>query len=97
MIHTRPVGIDTRPGAVEIVAELQGRTIGTVTVWRESVNIFYCTALRVDPAHRRQGIGRSLMRAAEEHARAHNATIWVTVNESNADALAFFKAIGLRH
>ena len=30
MIHTRPVGIDTRPGAVEIVAELQGRTIGTV-------------------------------------------------------------------
>ena len=97
MIHTRPVGIDTRPGAVEIVAELQGRTIGTVTVWRESANIFIaprCALTRRIAA--RASAARSCA-PPRNSARAHNATIRVTVNESNADALAFFKAIGLRH
>jgi ribosomal protein S18 acetylase RimI-like enzyme len=95
MIHARPAERADQPDAVEIVAELGGRVVGTVTVWRESANIYYATALHVDREHRRQGVGTRLMAAAEAHAAAHGARIRVTIAENNLAARAFFGAIGL--
>ena len=92
----RPVGGDVAPGEIEIIAQIGNRIVGTVTVARKSANFYYATALYVDPAHRRQGIGRKLMAAAEEHARAHNAQIRVEVGEENWGARAFFGATGWR-
>jgi ribosomal protein S18 acetylase RimI-like enzyme len=81
---------------VTIVAELNGRTIGEVTCWRESRNIFYVTNLFVHREFRRQRIGTALMRAAEEHAAANGARVRVTIAENNLAARAFFGAIGSR-
>ena len=77
-----------------IVAELNGRIVGEVTVSRMSANFYYATALYVEPEFRRRGIGRELMRAAEDHARAHNAQIRVEVAEGNWGARAFFGGTG---
>lgn len=94
MIHVRPVGIDARPGVIEIVAELGERIVGTVTLWPESSDVYYATRLHVDRDHRRQKIGTRLMAAAEAFAAERNAKIRVTVNDPVA--LSFFRAIGLR-
>jgi ribosomal protein S18 acetylase RimI-like enzyme len=93
-VRTRAAAEDDPPGAVEIVAEVGKRCVGSVVCWRESANIFYCTRLFVQPEFRRRGIGRSLIMACEEHARAHNATIRVSVAESNLGGRAFFGALG---
>ena len=56
-----------------IVAERDGRIVGTVIAgwdgWR-----FHLYRLAVDPAERRQGIGRALLAAAEERFAALGAT-----------------------
>jgi ribosomal-protein-alanine N-acetyltransferase len=45
----------------------------------------------VDPAHRRNGVGTLLLRAAISAAQAHNAkTIYLEVRESNRAAIAFY-------
>jgi ribosomal protein S18 acetylase RimI-like enzyme len=54
------------------------------------------TALFVDPAHRRQGVGTRLMAAAEQYAAERGAQIRVSVNESSWGARAFFGAINFK-
>jgi ribosomal protein S18 acetylase RimI-like enzyme len=52
--------------------------------------------LAVAPDHRRAGLGRMLMAAAEQWLRARGAPkIQLMVREDNADALGFYEALGL--
>jgi ribosomal protein S18 acetylase RimI-like enzyme len=54
-------------------------------------------AMYVSPAHLRQGIGRALWKAGEQHlagAAFEDATLWVL--EENAPARAFYAALGFR-
>ena len=81
-------------GEVEIVAELGGRVVGTVTVSRKSANFYYATALHVEPEFRRRGIGRALMAAVEAYAAERGAKIRVEVPEDNWGARAFFGGTG---
>jgi GNAT superfamily N-acetyltransferase len=83
-------------GDTTIVAEKSGREIGTVTIRRQSRNIFRVESLHVDREHRRQGIGRQLMAAAAEHARDHGAQIRMRLDEGNLAGRAFLVAVGLR-
>jgi len=51
--------------------------------------------LAVDPAHRRSGIARALMAAAEAHLRALGAPkVNLQVRRSNAGVVAFYEALG---
>jgi len=84
------------PGAL-IVAEADGRIVGSVIAgwdgWRGSVY-----RLAVAPDHRRDGLGRSLLRAAEDRlaelgARRQHAIVVGT----NASAVAFWRATDWEH
>lgn len=85
--------LERDPGAL-IVAEAGNRIVGSVIAgwdgWRGSVY-----RLAVAPGHRRDGLGRSLLRAAEDRladlgARRQHAIVVGT----NARAVAFWRASG---
>ena len=52
--------------------------------------------LAVDPAHRRGGLGRRMMAAAEDWLRGRGAPkIQLMVRDGNEEAIAFYEALGL--
>ena len=76
------------------VGELDGRIVATVMIGYEghrgSINY-----LAVDPDHRKRGFARRLMDEAERLLRADGCPkINLQVRRTNADVLAFYKAIG---
>jgi [ribosomal protein S18]-alanine N-acetyltransferase len=57
--------------------------------------VAYIQTIEVDPAFRRRGIARELLRLAEDSARqAHATYIWLHVDETNAAAIALYSACG---
>jgi ribosomal protein S18 acetylase RimI-like enzyme len=77
-----------------LVAELGGRVVGTIIVgwdgWRG--NLY---RLAVVPDHRRHGIGRALVRAAESHLRTHGMRrCSAIVLSDDTPAVEFWCALG---
>nr|WP_297280036.1 ribosomal protein S18-alanine N-acetyltransferase [uncultured Butyricicoccus sp.] len=65
--------------------------VGCQTVLDEG----YITNVAVDPAHRRQGVARTLLTELETRARAQNlAFVTLEVRASNAPAIALYTAAG---
>ena len=84
------------PGAL-IVAEVDGRTVGTVIAgwdgWRGSIY-----RLAVAPDQRRSGLGQALLRAAEERLAGLGARrLHAIVVESSDVAVAFWTASDWEH
>ena len=84
------------PGAL-IVAEVDGRIVGSVIAgwdgWRGAIY-----RLAVGPEHRRRGLGKSLLRAAEERLTGLGGRrVHAIVVEANADAVAFWDATDWEH
>ena len=86
-----------------VVAEVDGRAVGVVhlqvspALERERP-VAKIGALVVDDAYRGQGIGRALVQAVEDEARARGCELlFVTTSESRDDAHAFYERIGLTH
>jgi GNAT superfamily N-acetyltransferase len=64
------------------------------TPWRSGRTWGYVTSIQVDPGARGRGVGRMLMQAAEEWARAHGLEqllLWAA-----GDSPAFYEAVGFR-
>ena len=83
--------VGRQPGAL-IVAEVDGHIVGSVIAgwdgWRGSIY-----RLAVGPDQRRSGLGRALLRAAEDRLTALGARrLHAIVVESNDDAVAFWTA-----
>ena len=77
-----------------LVAEQAGRIVGSVMVGYDG-HRGWINYLAVDPDHRRSGIGRALVAAAEEHVAAlGGAKVNLQVRASNAAAIAFYRRIG---
>jgi ribosomal protein S18 acetylase RimI-like enzyme len=79
------------PGAL-IIADADGHVVGTVIAgwdgWRGAVY-----RLAVDAEHRRDGLGRSLLQAAEDRlAQLGARRLHAIVVGSNADGVAFWEA-----
>ncbi|MBY5973995.1 ribosomal protein S18-alanine N-acetyltransferase [Ferrimonas balearica] len=73
-----------------LVAEPGGFLLGRTTLDEAEI-----LTLAVDPAHRRQGLGRTLVAAFEETARARGATIaFLEVAADNAPAIALYLGAG---
>lgn len=79
-----------------MVALMGGVVVGTVMAGYEG-HRGWINYLAVAASHRRRGIGRALMGAAEEKLKALGCPkINLQVRRSNADVLGFYRAAGFR-
>ncbi len=83
-----------RDPAALILAQADGRTVGTVIAgwdgWRGSIY-----RLAVAPSHRRAGLGRRLVRAAEDRLSGAGASrLQAIVVETDGQAAGFWRASG---
>jgi len=83
-----------------LVAEVDGEVVGFAGV-HVSLAVEYdqpaakLSAIAVDEAHRRRGVGEALVKAAVQEARARGCgLIFLTTAERRADAHAFYAALG---
>ena len=86
------------------VAEAGGRVVGFVSVWarmksraieEREYEYAYVSDLVVLDGHRGRGLGRALLRSAEEHARREGATLLrIAVLARNAGALSLYESFG---
>lgn len=53
--------------------------------------------VHVAPAHRGHGLGRALVTAVIDHARAHVVLLQAAVGVANASALRLYESLGFRH
>jgi GNAT superfamily N-acetyltransferase len=93
--------IDSDPNNALIVAELDGRVVGTLQLtfipgmtyrgsWRALIE-----AVRVDRSVRSAGIGRKLVSwAVEQSARRGCRLVQLTSNKTRADAIRFYESLG---
>jgi ribosomal-protein-alanine N-acetyltransferase len=89
----------SQPGAYSLLAEANWSLAGFVLVslWRRRRQpaIAYVTTLDVHPSHRRMGLARRLMAAAESRAcHQKAATMTLHVHTGNAGAIAFYESLG---
>ncbi len=83
------------PGSTVLAADGEGGIAGSVMTGFDGHRgwVYY---LAVAPAHRRAGLGRALMEAAEAWLRERGAPkIQLMVREDNEAALGFYQALGL--
>lgn len=89
-----------QPGGTLLVAEAAGRPVGSIAYHVQPNPLTgqsegLVLHLRVDPAWRGQGIGRILIRAAEQHLRQAGARgVGVVVGLHATEALRFTTALG---
>ena len=94
-------GFGSRPEFELLVAETQQVHAGYALFYEVyepayAARGFYLADLCVGAAHRRQGIGRMLIDAVSEAARARGRTfVWWHTPPRNTEALAFYKGLNL--
>lgn len=71
--------------------------IGVAALFRDGHNEFELARMAVDPAYRRQGIGRTLALTALQHARDEGANrVSLGSNTKLAPAIAFYRSLGFK-
>jgi len=84
------LGGDTPPAVWVARAESTDRVVGFIAT-RPNRSALEISGLAVEPAHRRTGIGRALVRAAVRSARKRGfSTVELHVSTGNAEALALY-------
>jgi ribosomal-protein-alanine N-acetyltransferase len=81
-------------GQIVLIAEINGRICGFL-VARVTGDEAEILNTAVDPAHRRKGLGSTLLSAATSAGQAQNAkNIYLEVRESNSAAISFYRRHG---
>lgn len=82
---------------VFFVAEHRDRFVGCVYTERRAGSRGYIGMLAVDPSRQRTGLGRQLMRVAEQHClQAHCAEVLITVLNLRTELFPFYRSQGYR-
>lgn len=85
-----------RPDASLLVAEREGGVVGYAALWRQERDA-ELGDLAVAVAHRRAGLGTTLVEAAADDARERGAErLFLQVRESNEAALELYRSTGFR-
>ncbi len=100
-VRARLARVLERADHAVFVAEEGGALLGWIHVQAfESLSSEPCAliaGLAVDVEHRRRGVGRTLVAAAEDWARAHGlVTLRLRSRDSRAGAHAFYERLGFR-
>lgn len=97
-ILAHPDAIDIPPGQFEagdvIVAEEGGAALGFTAMFVRPDGQVELDGLFVDPDHWKAGVGRALIRAAENRAREHGANSLHVIG--NRDAGGFYTRVGFK-
>ena len=84
-----------RPGHLFVLAERDGRVVGTGALVEEGPGIGRLVRMSVDRAERGRGIGRALVRYLIEAARARgHRRLLVETNDDWHDAIGLYRACG---
>jgi ribosomal-protein-alanine N-acetyltransferase len=79
---------------LRVVRDVGGRVVGYVLFWHVTDEI-HLLNVAVDPRARRQRVGRTLVEAVIEYARANQAAkVLLEVRASNAPAIALYENLG---
>jgi ribosomal-protein-alanine N-acetyltransferase len=82
------------PCARSLVAAVEGKTAGYIIYWLLPSEVDVHN-LAVHPAYRRQGVGRSLLRAVIDDARRHGSgRVSLEVRKSNEAAQRLYQSLG---
>lgn len=93
-----PQGRIIATGGQVLLARLDGAAAGCVAVVNCGGGIFELSKMAVSPEHRRRGLGRMLVQAAVDHARAAGAsTLFLGSNRKLSDAVHLYESAGFRH
>ncbi len=83
------------PGHAFVVAELAGELVGTRALLEEAPGVGRLVRMSVDPAHRRRGIGRSLVAHLTDLARRRGyRRLVLETNDDWYDAIGLYQACG---
>jgi len=84
-------------GGAVLFARVGGEVAGTCALRKDGADAFELTKMAVDPAHQGLGLGRRLLAAALERARAFGARrVWLDTNSKLAPAIHLYRALGFR-
>lgn len=88
---------DKLRSGVFFVMEQRDRVVGCVHAEHGEAGRAYIGMLAVDPSIQKQGIGRQLMRVAEQHCRqAHCHEVLLTVINLRTELPPFYRSLGYR-
>lgn len=90
-----PAGQVLRRGGRILVARWEGRPVGVCALLRHGEGDYELAKMAVDPACRRRGAGRALVRAACREARSLGADrLWLLTHPDLADASRLYRRLG---
>lgn len=85
-------------GGAILMAEWDGRPVGTVALRKVADDCYEFTKMAVDPAYRRRGIAEELTKASFRHAAILGAKeIILYSNTKNEAAIRLYERIGFQH
>jgi ribosomal protein S18 acetylase RimI-like enzyme len=83
------------PAQTMLLAMIDGALAGCVQIADRGEGVFYLGMLTVDPARQSAGLGRALIEAAEQHARASGASVMeMSVISQRTDLIAWYQRRG---
>ncbi|WP_405485567.1 GNAT family N-acetyltransferase [Nocardia sp. NBC_00511] len=85
-------------GGQVLIARLHGEAVGCVALVAEGDGAYEVSKMAVTPRVRGRGIGRVVLRAALDHARAQGAnSLFLASNSQLASAVHLYEAMGFTH
>jgi putative acetyltransferase len=93
-----PIGSYVEPGGAVLIAVVDGQAIGCVALAARAGGAYELSKMAVSPQARGRGVGRLLLAAAIDHARALGArSVFLGSSKKLPNAVHLYEAFGFEH